>query len=64
MNEREFFRVILGLKEPWEVRAVHLDVGGQKVEVRVGYREGTLWACPESRERLPVPLGPERSRRA
>jgi transposase len=54
MNEREFYRVILGLKEPWQVQAVHVDVGGRKVEVRVGYEEGTLWACPESRERLPV----------
>ena len=36
MNERAFYRVILGLKEPWEVQAVHLDVEGQKVEVTVG----------------------------
>ena len=54
MNEREFYRVILGLQEPWEVKEVNVDAEGQKVEVRVGYREGTLWACPESRERLPV----------
>lgn len=54
MNEREFYRLILGLGEPWEVQEVKVDVGGLKVEVRVGYREGTLWACPESRERLPV----------
>lgn len=36
------------------MQAVHVDVEGQKVEVTVGYEEGTLWACPESRERLPV----------
>ena len=59
MNEREFYRIILGLEEPWEVQGVKVDAGGLKVEVRVGYRAGTLWACPESRERLPVPLGPE-----
>ena len=61
MNEREFYRVILGLSEPWEVQEVKVDAGEQKVEVRVGYREGTLWACPESRERLPVHDHVERS---
>lgn len=61
MNEREFYRVILGLEEPWEVKEVKVDVGGQKVEVRVGYREGTLWGCPESGERLPVHDHVERS---
>ena len=54
MNEREFYRIILGLVEPWKVEGVEVDVSGQKVEVRVGYEKGTLWACPESRERLPV----------
>lgn len=54
MNEREFYRIILGLVKPWKVEGVEVDVSGQKVEVRVGYEEGTLWACPESRERLPV----------
>lgn len=31
-----------------------VDAEKQKVEVIVCYEEGTLWACPESRERLPV----------
>lgn len=61
MNEREFYRVILGLQEPWEVKEVNVNAEAQKVEVRVGYREGTLWACPESRERLPVHDHVERS---
>ena len=61
MNEREFYRIILGLGEPWEVQEVKVDAGGLKVEVRVGCREGTLWACPESRERLPVHDHVERS---
>ena len=54
MNEREFYRMVLGLEKPWEVQAVEVDAQAQKVEVRVGYEDGTLWACPESRERLPV----------
>ena len=54
MNEREFYRMVLGLEKPWEVKGVEVDVKEQKVEVTVGYEDGTLWACPESRERLPV----------
>jgi hypothetical protein len=61
MNEREFYRVILGLTDPWEVQEVKVDVSGRKVEVRVGCRVGTLWACPQSRERLPVHDHVERS---
>ena len=64
MNEREFHRIVLGLEQPWEVTDVALDAEKQKVEVTVACKAGTLWACPESRERLPVPPGPERSRRA
>ena len=54
MNGCEFYRVLLGLEKPWEVREVAVDAEKQKVDVTVGYKEGTLWACPESRERLPV----------
>ena len=59
MNECEFYRVVLGLQEPWEVTEVAVDAEKQKVEVTVACKAGTLWASPESRERLPVPLGPE-----
>lgn len=53
MKDTEFYEQILGLKQPWEVREVELSVEGKRVTVTVGCREGTLWACPESRERLP-----------
>jgi transposase len=53
MKDTDFYQQILGLKEPWEVRGVDLSVEGKRVTVTVGYREGTLWACPESQERLP-----------
>ena len=54
MNECEFYRVVLGLEKPWEVKEVAVDADQQKVEVTVGDKEGTLWACPQRRERLPV----------
>ena len=51
----------LGLVESWEVTGVELDVAGRKVEVRIGYGAGMLWACPECRERLPCHDHVERS---
>jgi transposase len=53
MKDTDFYEQILGLREPWEVQEVELSVKSKKVTVSVGYREGTLWACPESQERLP-----------
>jgi transposase len=53
VKDTEFYKEILGLKQPWEVREVELFVEGKRVTVTMGYREGTLWTCPESRERLP-----------
>ena len=43
------------------MQEVKVDTEVQKVEVRVGYRAGILWVCPESRERLPVQDHVERS---
>jgi transposase len=53
VKDTDFYSQLLGLRAPWKVEAVELDVTGRKVEVRIGYPEDTLWACPESRERLP-----------
>lgn len=53
VKDTDFYQQILGMREPWEVKEVDLSVEGKRVTVRVGYREGTLWACPENRERLP-----------
>lgn len=53
MKDTEFYEQVLGITEPWKVEEVKLDVVGRSVEVRIGYRKGTLWACAESRERMP-----------
>lgn len=52
MNDKDFFSRVLGLSEPWEVEELKLDLGGKKVEVRVGVREGTKWA--EDGKMLPI----------
>ena len=53
MRDTELYEGILGLTPPWKVDAVKLDTGNKSVEVKVGYKEGTLWAS-EAGERLPV----------
>jgi transposase len=53
VKDTSFYEQILGLKEPWEVKRVELNIDKQSVEVTIGYREGTLWACPDGQERLP-----------
>jgi transposase len=52
VKDIDFYAQILGLKEPWLVEAVDLDVVEKRVVVRLGYRKGTLWATPQG-ERLP-----------
>ena len=39
MNEREFYRIVLGLEQPWEVTEVALDAEKQKVEVTRGLQD-------------------------
>ena len=53
MKDTEFYENILGLKTPWKVDGVKLDIGAKSVEVKVGCQEGMLWAS-EAGERLPV----------
>lgn len=53
MRDTEFYDGILGLTPPWKVEAVQLDTDRKSVEVKVGYKAGTLWAS-EAGERLPT----------
>jgi hypothetical protein len=53
MRDTELYEGILGLTRPWRVETVKLDTANKSVEVKVGYKEGTLWAS-EQGERLPV----------
>ena len=53
MKDKELYEVLLGLKKPWEVEEVKVEVKEKKVEVVVGYEKGTLWGDEEGR-RLPI----------
>jgi transposase len=53
MKDSEFFAQALGLREPWRVKEVKLDMKACKVEVILEC-DGKVWADPESHQRLHV----------
>lgn len=53
MQDRELYQEILGLKSPWAVSKVSLDVSRQQVDVYVEHPAGTKFCCPECTESLP-----------
>ena len=54
MRDTELYERLFGLKEPWKVKAVKMDVEGRRVEVEVECAERTIWASPESKQRLHI----------
>lgn len=53
MQDRELYQEILGLKSPWSVSQVTLDLEQQQVDVFVEHPSGTKFCCPECSEALP-----------
>ena len=47
MRDTELYRYLLGIKPPWKVERVELDVGNQRVDIWVIHEEGLRWSCPE-----------------
>ena len=54
MRDTELYEGLLGLKEPWKVKAVKMDVERRRVGVEVECAERTIWADPEGRQRLHI----------
>jgi transposase len=54
MRDTEFYERLVGLREPWKVKAVRIDVEGRRVEVEVECAQRTVWASLESRQRLHI----------
>jgi transposase len=59
MRDFELYQAVLGLKAPWIVVHVELDVKGAQVTVTVEAGPGP-YPCPECQERVP---GYDRKRR-
>ncbi len=47
MQDKEFFSMALGLKTPWYVKDVQMNMGEQRVTIIVECRCGTTWADTE-----------------
>jgi transposase len=43
MKDNELYQQILGLRDPWEVIEVKLDIEKKEVLVGIGYRKGAKW---------------------
>jgi transposase len=47
MQDTALYQHLLGLKSPWTVSSVKLDVEGQRVDVRAEHSRDASWECPE-----------------
>jgi transposase len=54
MQDTALYQYLLGLKSPWSVSRVDLNVKGQCVEVWAEHPEGASWACPQCSRELPL----------
>jgi len=53
MNDKDLFTQAIGVQQPWEIKDVRLDVEARRVEVEVECAQ-TVWADPETRQRLHI----------
>jgi len=53
MQDRELYQEIPGLKSPWSVSQVTLNLEQQQVDVFVEHPSGTKFCCPGCSEALP-----------
>lgn len=54
MQDKELYYHLLGLKEPWEVRGVEVDMEGQKVDVYIQWPPEKKSPCPECGKPYPI----------
>ena len=47
MHDLDLFQQALGLEEPWEVVDVRFDAARRRLDLRVDFRKGSRFACPE-----------------
>ena len=52
MQDTELYSALLGLRHPWRVREVKLDLAADRVDVWVEEVAGAAWECPECGKRV------------
>ena len=54
MQDTALYQHLLGLKSPWTVSRVNLDVKTQRVDVWAEHAENVAWTCPQCEKKLPL----------
>ena len=54
MRDTEFYKELLGLRDPWRVTKVELDSAAGRVDVWIEDRSGVQWSCPECSKQASV----------
>jgi transposase len=54
MRDTDLYAALLGLKYPWEVQEVKLDVDSGRVDVWIRDVKGAKWSCPECGKEVPL----------
>lgn len=54
MQDRELYAYLLGIKAPWGVSRIKLDIQAKRVNVWVEHEEGIRWPCPECQRVLTI----------
>jgi len=54
MKDTELYAALLGLRPPWTIQEVRLDVAAERVDVWIEEAAGTKWGCPECRQTVPL----------
>lgn len=54
MQDTALYQYLLGLKSPWTVSRVNLEVTGQRVDVWASHPEDASWECPQCSKKLPL----------
>ena len=54
MQDTALYQHLLGLKSPWTVSRVNLDVKGQRVDVWAEHAEDATWNCPQCTKKFPL----------
>ena len=47
MKDTDLYQHVLGLREPWSVSQVELDIKSQRVDVWVEHPKDLKWPCPD-----------------
>jgi transposase len=54
MQDKELYEHLLGIKTPWGVKRIDLNLAEKRVNVWVGHGEGIRWPCPDCKTNLPT----------